>query len=245
MGSKRLPGKALMKISGKPMLEHIIDRLKTSKTIDSIIVATTTQKRDEEIIELAKTCGVNYFAGDEDDVLGRFVKAADKGEADIIVRVTSDNPLIDVPSLDNMVKTHIERKVDYTFNINDTSLNFYKNGIALGLGAEVVSADALRKVFTLAKKPYQREHVTIFMEEHPELFKILHVKAPSVLQKPNIRLTVDTKEDLQLVRKIYTKLYQESKVVDSRQAVRFLEENPELLEINKQIRQKSLARDKA
>lgn len=229
-----------MKIKDKTMLEHIIDRLKTSKTIDSIIVATTTQKKDKKIIDVVNKCGVKYFAGNENDVLDRYVMAAEKFKADIIVRVTSDCPLVDVLCIDEMVKLHIKQKADYTFNINDTGLNFYKNGIALGLGAEVISFNSLKKASELAKKSYHREHVTVFLEEHPELFKILFVDAPQFLRKSHIRLTVDTKEDLELIRKIYSKLYKKNKVIDPRKVIEFLERNPKLLKINKNIKQKKL-----
>lgn len=240
MGSTRLPGKVLMKIKGKSILEHIIDRLKTSKMIDSIIVATTTLKKDIKIINIAKRCGVRYFTGDEDDVLDRYLGAAEQARADIVVRVTSDCPLVDIPSIDHMIKLHIKQKADYAFNINNTGLNFYEKGIALGLGAEVISVISLRKADKLAKKPYQREHVTIFLEEHPELFKILPVEAPPLLRKSNIRLTVDTNEDLKLIRKIYSKLYNRNKIINSYQVINLLEKNPKLLEINRYIKQRKL-----
>lgn len=240
MGSERLPGKVLMEIEGKPILEHIIDRLQTSKMVNSIIVATTSKKKDKPIVRLAEKCCVDYFIGSEEDVLERYVKAAEKSGANTIIRVTSDNPLIDITSLDYMIKVHIDEQLDYTFNVNDSGRHVYSDGIVIGLGTEVVSAVALKKACVLAKEGYQREHVTIFIEEHPELFKIRHIGAPRALQNSKLRLTVDTVEDLELMRKIYSKFYKRTKFVDCIKAIKFLEENGALLKINSHIKQKGL-----
>ena len=123
MGSTRLPGKVLKEVAGKPMLKHVIDRLKRAKTLSEIIVATSVNERDKLIAELSKRLGVGCFAGSEENVLDRFLKAAEQAGADVIVRVTADCPLIDPNTVDKIVRHHLQSNVDYTQTLIDKSNN--------------------------------------------------------------------------------------------------------------------------
>lgn len=234
MGSTRLPGKVLIEVSGRPMLEHVIDRLKRSETSDEIIVATSLNERDIPIIELSKRLGIGCFAGSEEDVLDRFLKAAEQAKADVIVRITADCPLIDPNTIDKIVRHHLQSNVDYTRTLIDESNS---KSFPRGLDTEVFSMKVLRRVHKLANKPYEREHVTIFIYEHPELFKIQVIETEKGLRRPNYRLCVDVEEDLKLIKEIYCRLYMPNEIIDIRNVIRLLDNNPELQQINAHVKQ--------
>lgn len=224
MGSTRLPGKVLLQIKDKPVLWHVIERIKRCKNVDSIVVATTTRQEDKMIVELAEKCGVETFTGKENDVLGRYYQAAKKFGADIIVRITADCPLINPPTIDKMVDLCLKENAEYICGHPDYP------SIEQGIG--VISFSALEKLKTLANKEYQKEHVTIFIKENPELFKVSAIKPELIFQRKDMRLTVDTKEDLKFMREIYNRLYKENKIINIEDVVRLLENNPKLKEIN-------------
>lgn len=224
MGSTRLPGKVMIPIVGKPMLWHVIERVKRCKNIESIVVATTSKKESNPIIELAKECKVEIFKGSENDVLDRFYKTAIKFKADIIVRITADCPLINPDTVDKMVNLCLKENADYICG--------HPNFPSIEQGMEVVSFAALEKVTNMATKEYQREHVTIFIKENTDLFKISIIKPRSIFQRKDMRLTVDTKEDLKLIREIYKRLYIKNKIIDLEDAVKLLNNNQNLKRIN-------------
>jgi len=235
-GSTRLPSKVLKKINKKTMLEHVIERLKNTKTTDEIVIATSNKEQDKPIIELAKRLNVSYFVGSEYDVLDRYLKAAEQVEAEIIVRITADCPLIDPNTVDKIVRCHLQSNVDCTRTLIDESNS---KSFPRGLDAEVFSVKVLRRVHKLANKPYKREHVTIFIYEHPELFKIQMIEAEEGLRRPHYRLCVDVEEDLKLIREIYHRLYVPNEIIDIRDVIRLLDENPNLQQINAHVKQKS------
>ena len=224
MGSTRLPGKVMLPIVGKPMLWHIIERVKRCKNVDSIVVATTIRQEDKMIINLAEKCSVETFIGKENDVLDRYYQAAKKFSADIVVRITADCPLINPPTIDKMVDLCLKENAEYICGHPDYP------SIEQGIG--VISFSALEKLKTLANKEYQKEHVTIFIKENPELFKIVANISKNIFQRKDMRLTVDTKEDLRLMRVIYNRLYKKNEIINLEDVVRLLENNPKLKEIN-------------
>ena len=236
MGSTRLPGKILKKIENKPMLEHVVERLKHAKTLNEIIIATSNSERDKPIVELAKRLGISHFAGSEDDVLGRYLNAAKQARADIIVRITADCPLIDPDVVDETVNRHLKLNADYTRTLIDEDDD---KSFPRGLDTEVFSMDVLERVHNLADKSYQREHVTIFIYEHPELFKIENVAAEEDLRRPSFRLCVDVEEDLRLIKEIYGRLYKANEIIDIKDVIRLLDESPELRRLNAHVRQKT------
>jgi len=225
MGSARLPGKTLMEISGKPMLEHVIDRVKQASTIEHIVIATTTQDEDLKIVELANKLGVDVYTGSEDDVLDRYVKVAEKVKADIIVRVTGDCPLIAPSVIDEMVQYHLKTRSEYTGNAATRSF-------PRGLDIEVMTFAAIKKAHELSTSRHHREHVTSFIYENPNMFKIENLKASGALCAPEFRLCVDTKEDLALIRRIYEEFYLPDGFVQIEAVIEFLRSNPELANIN-------------
>lgn len=223
-GSTRLPGKVLMSIVGKPLLWHIVNRLKYCKNIDTIVVATTDKESDKPILDVARQIGVNAFAGNEEDVLDRYYQAAKKFHGQIIVRLTADCPLLEPKIVDKLIDYYLTNSVDYV----NTGPTFPE-----GLDTEVFSFSALKKAWTNAQNHFEREHVSIYIHEHPELFKLATLENDRDLSC--IRLTVDRHEDLIVVRKIFEQLYREGEVFHIDQVLSFLENHPEIIHINKEV----------
>ena len=194
VASTRLPGKVLMDICGKPMLERVIDRVKEAKLIDGIIVATTENSYDRAIVDMASRNGVSVYVGKEDDVLDRYYCAAVAYHLNTIVRITSDCPLIDSRIIDKSVR--YLNDFDYV-----TNTGFYPDG----LDVEVFSYKTLQGVWIKATNSYDREHVTSYIRDHPKEFKIGKVRRHTT-KLPNYKWSVDTIGDLEFVREIYTKL---------------------------------------
>ena len=227
MKSIRLPKKALVMIEDKPLIEHIIERLKRAEMLGSIVLCTSTHKDDRVLLELAEKVGVRSFAGSEDDVLDRFIKAAEREKADVIVRVNGDNPLIDPHSIDEMVRHHLETGVDFTG----------MDGFPLGTSAQVVSLDTLKKAHELPGSHEHGEYMTAYIR-NPEHFKIRILPAEDSMTRPQYRLTVDTSEDLELMREIYKRLYQAGQIVELSDVIKLLDAHPELIQINANIEQR-------
>lgn len=233
MGSERLPGKVLLDIMGKPMLEHIVERLKAAKSLARIVVATTDKPADKPVVALAQRLGIGCFAGDEHDVLSRYLGAAKKYGAETVVRVTGDCPLIDPVTIDRIVEEFRRSGADY---VSNTLQRTYPRG----LDVEVFSFESLQKADSLAEPGSYREHVTLYMYRHPEEFNLLNVSAEPPLDRSDIRLCVDTKEDFALVDKVYITLGRPGKIIDINEVMTLFKERPELIKINEHIEQKKV-----
>lgn len=197
MGSTRLPGKVLMPLAGRAVLDRLLDRLAEAKRLDAVVVATTRRPRDSPIVELARRRGLMTFAGPEDDVLARYVRAARRFAADVIVRVTADSPLTDPQGIDAMVAHHLTFGADYTHNA-------HARGLPSGMTAEVFSHSALERAFRLAHRPEQREHVVLVFFHCPWLFRVETVDPSTALQRRgDIDLTLDVPTDLEKLDRIY------------------------------------------
>ncbi len=230
-GSSRLPGKVMKEIEGKTMLGWVILKLKKARVPDDIIIATTTNERDDVIAEEAEKYGVKYFRGSEDDVLDRYYQAAKHFGIELIGRVTSDCPLHD-PALIDEVLSHFLYNIDkYDFCAN-TLNRTYPRGVDLSL----VKFQALEKAWREAKQPYERVHVMPYIREHPEIFRLCsYEKKGEPLD--HLRWTVDTEEDLKFVREIFKRLKnpETARLTD---VLKILEREPELQKINIQVKQK-------
>ena len=166
MGSTRLPGKVLMELEGKPLLQRVVERVKRAKKIDEIIIATTKNKEDKKLTEFAEKLKVKSYAGSEDDVLDRYYQAAKKFGAENIVRITSDCPLIDPEIVDDIISYYLNNDFDY---VSNTISPTYPDG----LDTEVFSFKALERAWKEAKKGFEREHVTPYINRHPEIRKLV------------------------------------------------------------------------
>lgn len=194
VGSHRLKGKVLMKIKGKTILEWVLSRVKRSKFIDYAVIATSEEKGNEKIAAIAKKNNVGCFIGSENNVLERMCLAAKKFNADVVIRVTADEPLIDPKVIDLCIKEHLREKADYTTTTQ-------KRTFPKGVDAEVLSFNCLKKTNELAKKDYDREHVTSFILSNQNMFKIKNVETKKLNR--NYALTVDDIYDFRFVESIF------------------------------------------
>ena len=194
MHSKRLPRKALADILGKPMTLRIIERLRLAKTIDEIVICTSTHPDDQILLEKAREWGVSAIAGSEEDVLARLILAADTFKADYVLRVTGDNVFTDSQIIDRMVQHHIETGSEYTRT----------NGLPIGVTAEVLSTGMLKRLHSLID-PSQTEYMMLFAFD-PERFHCEVLDIPEGIRRPTYSLTIDFPADIELARKLYASL---------------------------------------
>lgn len=240
MGSSRLPGKVLLNLDeSNTVLDVLIKRLKLSRLVDEIIIATSKDKKNKEIIRTAKDHNISYFIGSEENVLERYYKTAKRFKIDIVIRVCSDNPFIDPMILDDLIEFYNNHNYDYV-RINHETTNF-----PLGFLSEIFSFDILKKVFNSATKKPEKEHVTYYIYNHPEIFSIFDYTNSRIEQLKrfeDLRLTIDEEEDLILCRTICKKLKDKGKSIDFSlyDIIHIIEEFPELMNINKHINQKKI-----
>ena len=232
-GSTRLPGKVMKELCGKTVLAHDIERVSQAKLVDEIIIATTTHDSDDVIVQEAERLGVKVFRGSEDDVLSRYYFAAKEAEADVVVRITSDCPLIDPVILDDIIRVFLDGSYDIVTNAgNDLS----KRTFPRGLDAEVFSFEMLETAHLKAVETYQREHVTPYIYENAK--SVFYYQNDVDYSK--YRWTLDTEEDWLLISAIYQRLYHGEHNFYFKDILSVMEENPELYNINKDIEQKKL-----
>lgn len=226
MGSTRLPGKVMKEIVGKPMLWHVIDRLKKAELIDSVIVATTNKEIDKSILQLAEDSGVAGYAGSEEDVLDRYYQAAKEFSVDTIVRITADCPLIDPKAVDKVIQR-------YLMGDCDDAANTLKRTYPDGLDVEVFSFVALERAWKEARWASEREHVTPYIRKNPDKFRLANVE--NKVNLSHLRWSVDRREDLEFVRQVYKHLYQEGQVFYMEDILELLEKYPDLKQVNQEI----------
>jgi len=230
MGSRRLPGKALACVAGQPMLALILDRLLPSQYIDQLVVATTQLSQDQAIVDIANDMGVACFRGSEEDCLDRYYHAAAQFKADVVIRLTGDNPLIDAAFVDWVVRQYLIAEVHYDYVNTSLSKTF-----PVGLSVEVFPFDILSTIWQEDTNKRWREHVTPFIYEHPSRFRILNLASPQ--DYSFMRWTVDTPEDLEFVRAVYERLGPDDQF-SWRDVLTLLDREPALRDINSHVRQK-------
>ncbi|TJX68845.1 acylneuraminate cytidylyltransferase [Soehngenia saccharolytica] len=233
MGSTRLPEKVMKRIQGKTVLGHVIERVRQSKLIDEIIIATTTNEQDRIIESEALGYGAKVFRGSEDDVLSRYYYAAKENNIDIIVRITSDCPLIDPMIVDEIIEFYNDHDFDIVTNAgNDLSNRTFPRG----LDTEVFSFHFLEKAYNNATEKYQREHVTPYIYETST--NVFYYKNKTDYSK--YRWTLDTEEDFELIKRIYDNLYHGVHDFYLNDIIKLFDKMPELYEINAHIEQKKI-----
>lgn len=231
LGSTRLPAKVIKPILGLPMLARHIERIRQANTLDAIVIATPNTPKDKVLLQLSHKLKLPSFAGSETDVLDRYYQTAQKYHASVIVRLTSDCPLIDPSIIDQLVNTFNRGKFDYVSNVHQRSF-------PRGMDVEVFSFKALSIAWKKARSAYNREHVTPYIYSHPRQFKIKSVIAPPQLKHPHLRLTVDEPADLTLIRKIYQALYPQNPRFNLQDVINFLITHPKVAMINQPVKQK-------
>lgn len=233
MSSSRLPGKVLADIGGKPMLLHVVLRARRAQTVGQVIVATTVDPSDDPIAAFCRVQGISCFRGDLMDVLDRYYQAARTFGGKTIVRLTADCPLIDPREIDRTVSAFFAGQVDFAANRLPPP---WKRTTPIGMDTEVVSFDALARAWNEAEEKFEREHVMPYFYDQEGRFKTLLVDHDPDLG--HLRLTVDTPEDLALVRNIFT-FFGDSDEISLDQVIWLLEKNPDWLKINANIHHKS------
>lgn len=226
MNSTRLRGKILMDLAGHPMLAQQLRRLKHCRMVDEIVVATTTNDIDDPVITVADTEGVRWFRGSEHDVLSRYVGAASESNAEIIVRITADCPLIDPEVTDRVIQElqSNQIKCDYAANI-------IQRTFPQGLDTEALFRDTLERTHRLAQSAAAREHVTYFIyKQRPDLFLLRSIT--DTTDNSDLRWTVDTIKDLAMVRRLYDELKLGNLILSYPELLAYIRANPEVAAIN-------------
>lgn len=210
------------------MLSRLLERLKGAKRVDQVVLATTVLPRDNCLAELAVGEKVPFYRGSEDNVLERYYEAAQHFEADILVRVTADCPLLDPTLIDEAVAFFQARPRDYINNLQ---------AYPLGMSVEVFSQKSFQKVYQEAHKPEEQEHVTPYYYRHPEIFKLAFLPKKA---HPGYRLTVDTPDDFTLISKIFEALYPSNPNFTLEDIYALLKEHPTWAQINAHVEQKKV-----
>lgn len=232
MGSTRLPGKVLAPIIRKPMLSHVVERTLRAESTDQVVVATTTLALDQAIVDLCMAEGWLYFRGNEHDLLDRYYQAALHHRAEVVVRITADCPLIDPAVIDKTVGAFLRGRSQFDYVSNGYPRRTYPRG----LDTEVFSFAALEKAWSKDTNPAWREHVTPYIYRHPELFRRGGIS--NTVDYSHLRWTVDTADDLGLVRLIFE--HHGHNRFHWEEVPPVLARHPEWLEINRHVRQKSV-----
>jgi|OM-RGC.v1.010255875 spore coat polysaccharide biosynthesis protein SpsF len=231
MTSTRLPGKVLLPAAGREMLAHQIDRVRRARSVDAICIATTANATDDKVADLAERENIAVFRGSEQDVLGRFVAAAERVGADTVVRLTGDCPLTD-PELIDAVMT--------VFRSADPAVDYATNSVPrtwpIGLDVEVASMAALRLANAETDDPYDREHVTPFLYRQPERFRIARHLAPKDLS--GYRWTLDERSDYELLVRILEALLPANPNFGWRDVIALLDKHPDWRALNAGVGQK-------
>lgn len=231
MASSRLPGKVLLEVMGKPMLLYIVESLRSINYIDEIVIATTTNKLDDEIQKFADRKAIKCFRGSESDVMLRVLEAATKHKADIIVEVTGDCPLIDPEIVEQCIITYKNNNVDY---VNNVTYRSYPDG----MDVQVFNIDALRKSESMTHNALDREHVTLHIRNNPNLFKAINLIAPISMRWPELGITLDEEGDFMLIKEIIE--LNEGLTINSScsDIIKLLRANPKMLDYNKNVKRK-------
>jgi spore coat polysaccharide biosynthesis protein SpsF (cytidylyltransferase family) len=230
MASKRYPGKALVPLAGRPLIEVLLERVASVPDLDSMALATSSQPDNLPLVRVARAMGIPAFQGDEEDVLRRYVDCAHNLRAAHVVRVTGDNPLTDLETLERLVTRHLESGADYTYVPGDALL--------MGILCEVIATSALERSWQQGDARHRGELVTLYIKEHPAQFKIQTAELPEGLYRPEYRLTVDEPEDVALMQAVFDRLAGPGKIVTTREAIGLLDREPELARINAHLRHK-------
>ncbi|CAN7181580.1 cytidylyltransferase domain-containing protein [Rossellomorea sp. LjRoot5] len=233
MGSSRLPGKILKKVMGKTLLEYQLERIQRSTLIDEVIIATTVKESDYPIVELCRNLDIKVYRGSEQDVLARYYEAARMHNGDVIVRLTSDCPLIDPEVIDSVIQMYLDNigEIDYVSNTLERTF-------PRGLDTEVFSNKILEEAFNHAKKSIYREHVTSYFYNNPDKYKLLNNFNTD--DQSDHRWTVDTIEDLVLITKILECIYPQKPFFNTADVLDLIKDHKEWKKINSHIEQKKV-----
>jgi len=233
MTSSRLPGKVLAQLGHLPVLSWMLLRTRRAKLIDQVMVATTTDPSDDDIVALCEECGSEVYRGSMHDVLDRYYQAAVQAQADVVVRLTADCPFIDPQMLDDNIHTFLSAEPPLDFAANRLPLD---RTVPIGLDTEICTFQALETAWSEPSDPHHREHVMPYFYENPQRFNILHIRHQP--DYGHMRWTVDTPEDLDFLRAV-VRYFPNRDDFSWREVLTILEIHPELARINANIHHKT------
>jgi spore coat polysaccharide biosynthesis protein SpsF len=229
MGSTRLPGKVLMDLGGATVLSRVVSRARRCRLVNEVVVATSENPADDAILKECRRLACKAFRGSEQDVLDRYYRAAQQSEAEGVVRITSDCPLIDPGVSDKTIQAFLDERPDYASNVMERTY-------PRGLDTEVMTLAALEMAWREAREGYQREHVTPFLYQHPERFRLLSVRGDHDYSQ--CRWTLDTTEDMDFLRGVYASSADRQDLTWE-DVLRIVTREPQLAEINRHVVQKT------
>lgn len=231
MTSTRLPGKVLLPAAGRPLLGHLVERLRQVPSINEIVVATTANAADRPLVDFARKSGVGCFRGSEHDVMARVLNAGEAAQADIVVNITGDCPLIDPLLTEQTIRMFLNNRCDYATNGH---VHTFPGGYAV----QVYRLETLRRSAAMTEDATEREHVTLQMRRHPEIFSHVYLVAPPDQHWPEIDLSLDEEADYLLLKRIFEHFGDANPYFGCRETVALLQANPEWLAINRHVKRK-------
>ncbi|MCM3904145.1 MAG: glycosyltransferase family protein [Pyrinomonadaceae bacterium] len=226
-----MPRKVLSPLAGQPVVKHVLNAVMQATLIDEVMLATTVSSSDDDLATIGRAMGVRVFRGSEADVLGRFVAALSEIHADVVVRHTADDPLLDATVIDTVIGSFLKEGCDYASNMIERSW-------PRGLDTEVMSRDALECSNREGIRPEDREHVTIYMRTNPNRFQLHNVKALPQETWPDLRLCIDTPEDQSLLEKVFDALYVPGRIIRVGTVIDWLREHSEIAALNASVAQR-------
>lgn len=233
MTSSRLPGKVMLPALGRPMLAHLTSRLKAVPSIDEIVLATTINATDDVLADFAEKDGIKVFRGSEEDVMSRVIGAADSAQADVVVEITGDCPIIDPDLVEQTIRVFKRNNAVYAAN---SFISSYPDG----MDTQVITLDALKKSFAMTDDPLDREHVSRHIVNNPQLFSHVYLIAPPSLHWPGLGLTLDEPADYELIRTLIENLGKDNPLFGCGDVIRFLRANPQVLKVNDLVQRKDV-----
>lgn len=235
MASSRLPGKILLPLAGEPALLRMVERVRRSSRLNTVVVATTVDATDDPVADLCGKAGIPFYRGSRDDVLSRVLKTAESAQADLIVELTGDCPLIDPVLIDAMIGFYLAGDFEYVYNR-------LHPGYPDGLDVQVFSMDALARIDILARDPVDRTHVSSYFYREPGRYRVGGPKLAESDEEywPELAITLDEEGDYRLLARIFAELYPALPEFRTRDVLRLLRANPDWLALNKNVRRKEL-----
>ncbi len=235
MNSNRLPGKVLLKAAGKTFLKHLIERINKVSKIKNIVVATTVNKQDIEIVKFCKKNKIKYFRGSEENVMERVIAAAKKHKIDVIVEITGDCPAIDPNIISQCLEIYLKNKVDYVTNCHVRS---YPDG----MDVQVYKLQTLIKSSKMTNNRLDKEHVTLHIRKNPKKFSAIHMLPPQDIFWPELGLTLDEHQDYYMLKTIFEYFYKKKNIFFScLDIINFLKINKNIRNINRFVKRKNNA----
>jgi spore coat polysaccharide biosynthesis protein SpsF len=231
MTSSRLPGKVLLPAGGKPMLQHLVERLRAVSSLDGIVLATTINSSDDELEKFAGYIGIDCYRGSEEDVMSRVIGAGSSVNAEIIVEITGDCPIIDPQIIEQTIRMYYANPADYVSNAHIKS---YPNG----MDTQVFLLETLKRSADMTDDKLDHEHVTLHIRNHPEIFSQVQLVAPPELNWPELGLTLDEPADYELLKQIIEHFGNKNPLFSCLDVVRLLRERPEWVAINHEVLRK-------